>query len=141
MSSSLAPIPLGDLALIFIPPLLVVGILLRWSLDSRGALYALTRMVVQLLAIGYLLRYLFESDSPGVPLLVIGVMVTAASWIAIRPVLRERRRSFLRVLGAVSLGGLSTLEGCRSSRRQRRKKRKRRVDSAIEPGKPPGFRL
>lgn len=109
MNNSLTAIPLRDLALIFIPPLLVAGILLRWSMDSRGALYALARMVVQLLAIGYLLRYLFDSDSPSVTLLVVAIMAAAASWIAIRPARRLRGRAFLRVLGAISIGGISTL--------------------------------
>ena len=109
MSSSLEPIPLDDLALVLVPALLVIFVLYRWSVGPGGALYALGRMLVQLLAIGYLLTYLFDSDSPIVMGLVLLVMLLAASWIAIRPAASKDGRGFLLVLTAVSASGLGTL--------------------------------
>ncbi len=45
---------------------------------------ALARMLGQLLLIGYVLVYIFEADVPWIVLAVMGVMVVAASWIALR---------------------------------------------------------
>jgi putative ABC transport system permease protein len=109
MDNSLPIIALQDLILVFIPALLVVWILFRWSMQSGAALYALGRMMLQLLAIGYLLTYIFETDSPALVLFVLLFMLTVASWIAIRPIAAGRRQVYLRVLGAISVGGISTL--------------------------------
>ena len=105
MANSVQVIPFINLAFVFIPALAVAGILYKWSLDYRNALYALSRMLVQLLLIGYFLVYLFESDSARVILAVLAVMVLTASWIALRSVKRHRRRLYPRALLAILLGG------------------------------------
>ncbi len=63
MNNSIQTIPLINLALTFIPVFIVVGILYRWSLGYGNALYAASRMLVQLLLIVYFLTYIFESES------------------------------------------------------------------------------
>ena len=55
MDSSLDVIPLLDIGLAFVPALVVVGVLYRWPLEGRTAAHALSRMVLQLLAVGYVL--------------------------------------------------------------------------------------
>lgn len=62
-------------------------------------------MVAQLLLIGYVLVYIFEADTPWVVLAVLGVMVVAASWIALRTVPRLRGDLYLIVFSAVLVGG------------------------------------
>ena len=49
MLASIQIIPLSDLAIAFIPVAVVVLILCRWSLGGRFAIYALARMLLQLL--------------------------------------------------------------------------------------------
>ena len=102
-------IPLAHLALSFLPALVVVGVLHRWSLDSRQAVYGLLRMLLQLLLVGYVLRYIFDADSAWIVVLVLCFMLTAASWIALRPLQRNRRSLFPKVLGSIAIGGISTL--------------------------------
>jgi putative ABC transport system permease protein len=102
-------IPLTHLALSFIPPLLVIGVLHRWSLDSKQAIYGLLRMLVQLLLIGYVLIYIFEAESAWIVALVLCFMLMAASWISLRPVRGNRRELFLKVLASIAIGGVSTL--------------------------------
>ena len=109
MDNSVPIIELKDLIFAIIPALVVVLILFRWSRHSGTALYALGRMMLQLLAIGYVLTYIFATDSPAVVLLVLLFMLSVASWIAIRPIAARRKQVYLRVLGAISVGGLSTL--------------------------------
>lgn len=104
MQHELLNLGLGSLLLAFVPALAVIGILFRWTLRAGNAAYALLRMGVQLLLIGYLLLWLFEAEAvlPVVALLV--VMVAASSWIALGAV-REARQSLLGCALIAILGG------------------------------------
>ena len=102
-------IPLINLAISFVPVFIVIAILIRWSLDSRQAIYGTVRMLLQLLLVGYVLVYIFEAESVWIVLLVLSCMLVAASWIALRP-LQEGRISLVPVaLGSILIGGVSTL--------------------------------
>jgi len=102
-------IPLEQLAFSFVPALAAVAILWRWSLDYRNALYALFRMGIQLLLIGYFLVFLFTAESSWPVLAVLVVMVTASSWISLGSVRARRGELFRHALLAISLGGGLTL--------------------------------
>lgn len=109
MDHDILAIPPTQLALSFLPALAAVAILWRWSLAYRTALYALARMGVQLLLIGYFLVFLFTAQSSGPVLAVLVVMVAASSWISLGPV-RARRGALLRYAAlAISVGGGVTL--------------------------------
>ena len=62
-------------------------------------------MVVQLVLIGYVLVYIFDADLPWVVLAVLTVMVTAASWIALRTIPRFRGALYRDAFLAIALGG------------------------------------
>ena len=102
-------IPLINLALSVIPAGVVIWILYSWSLGGRTAVYSVFRMLAQLLLIGYVLTWIFESKQAGVIMLVLALMLLVSSWIALRPVASNHRRLYLKVLFAISLGGISTL--------------------------------
>ena len=76
MSQTVQLIPFGNLALAFIPALIVVFIFYRWSLDFRDAFYAMSRMLAQLLLVGYFLNLIFESDQALIVLFVLLIMVS-----------------------------------------------------------------
>ncbi len=59
-------------------------------LIGRYTIYAVIRMLSQLLVIGYVLVFLFRSNSPLVFSAALLVMVTVASWIALRPLGNQR---------------------------------------------------
>jgi len=109
MNNALETIPLFNLSLAFIPALLTIVILFKWSLNSTNALYALSRMLVQLLLIGYFLGYIFESDSAGIILVILAVMVFASSWIALGTVAEKRLQLYKHALVAIAVGGGITL--------------------------------
>ncbi len=109
MDTHIVSIPLERLVVAFVPALVVVAILWRWSLDYRNALYALFRMSVQLLLIGYLLIVLFAAEGSAPVLAVLVVMVTASGWIALGPVKARRRALFRHALCSIALGGGITL--------------------------------
>ena len=85
-----ATITPAGLALGLIPVAVVILILYRWSLDTRGAIYAVFRMLIQLVLIGYVLVYIFASDSPWLVMLVLAAMLFISSWISMRPI-RKRQ--------------------------------------------------
>lgn len=105
MNNTINIIPLTNLALSFIPTVIVIAILYKWRMEYRNALYAVSRMLVQLLVIGYFLAFLFRSESWMFITLVLTVMLIASSLIALRTAGKKRNMLFLRALTSITLGG------------------------------------
>ena len=102
-------ISLYNLSLAFIPVAITLFILYRWSLDAANALYAVVRMLVQLLLIGYLLAYIFAADNTAIIFIVLSVMIVASSWIALGPVRKQRKRLFKYAFVSILIGGATVL--------------------------------
>ena len=102
-------ISLPRLALAFLPALAVVGLLWRWHTGAGTALYALFRMLVQLMLVGFALAWVFGADRAGIVVAVLAVMLAAASWIALRTAGLPRQRLDGHSLAAITLGGGSVL--------------------------------
>jgi putative ABC transport system permease protein len=109
MSSQVLEISPVGLALAFLPVVAVVGVLLRWSLGPGRVGYALARMLLQLLAIGYVLNFLFSADQSWIVAAVLAVMLVAASWIALRPVNVLSPGSYARALFSIAAASLPVL--------------------------------
>ncbi len=109
MDSTLTAISWPGLVFAMLPVTVVIAIMYRWSAGARTAIYATSRMLIQLLLIGYVLLYILETDQPAVIIAVLLVMLTVASWIAIRPLRNKQPRIYLDSLGAISAGGMLTL--------------------------------
>tara|TARA_R110001583_G_scaffold69129_4_gene196209 strand:- start:10737 stop:11474 length:738 start_codon:yes stop_codon:yes gene_type:complete len=109
MNQPLSIIPLGNLALAFIPVAVVIFILYKWSLDSKHAIYALSRMLVQLLLVGYFLTYLFNNDNMLVVLCVLMIMLFFSSWIALSNIQASRIKLLKSALISIFLSGIFTL--------------------------------
>jgi UDP-glucose/iron transport system permease protein len=102
-------IPLINLAITFIPAFVVIAILFKWSLNATNALYAITRMLVQLLIIGYFLVYIFKSETSWIIIVILAVMVFASSWIALGTIKHHRRLLYKYAFLSILLGGGFTL--------------------------------
>ena len=74
MNNIATSIPLVNLSIAFLPALVVIFVLFKWSLGASNAIYALARMLSQLLLVGYFLAYIFESDSAWIVLGILSVM-------------------------------------------------------------------
>lgn len=109
MDSTLPTIPLTSLLIAFAPSVVLLVIMYRWSLRAQTALYANARMLLQLLAVGYVLTYVFETDEPALIAGVVALMVAVAAWIALRPLGRRGIPAYSRALVAVSASGLTML--------------------------------
>jgi len=90
----MATISWFELAWCLIPVVLVCGIYLSWQGKPSEVLMASARMVIQLVAVGYVLVSIFENPSPWTSLLIVAVMMIVAAWISIRPV-RHHQGYFL----------------------------------------------
>jgi len=97
------------LVISLIPAVVVIALLFHWRASGWSAVYATLRMLVQLLAIGYVLVYIFETDDFRIIALVMAIMLTVASWIAIRPLAHKTRQEFLYALIAISIASLPVL--------------------------------
>lgn len=102
-------IDIPDLLLVFIPVAIVLSIIWRWGLDIKSALYAIARMLLQLSLIGYFLVYLFDASSAWPVLLVLVMMMLAASWIALRTVPSQRKQLYAKSLIAIVIGSSTVL--------------------------------
>ena len=95
--------------LAFIPSIGVVWIMRAWSLNAGAALWANLRMLVQLLAVGYVLTFVFEAEQPWIVGAVIALMMTVAAWIALRPLEARSARKYVVALAAIGITGLLML--------------------------------
>ncbi len=102
-------IPLERLAIAFIPVVLVLLFLRSWSLGFWTSIYGMCRMLAQLLLIGYLLESIFAAKSSLAVIGVLLVMLTAASWISLRSVQKNRSQHFRHAFLAILIGGGCTL--------------------------------
>ena len=109
MNESLQIISHLNLAVAFIPVLIVLVILYRWSLDVGNAVYSVIRMLVQLLLVGYVLTTIFAAESAWLVMVVMLIMVIAASWIALGTVKKKQRILFRHAFVAILVGGGATL--------------------------------
>ncbi len=109
MKIDIYEIEMFNLVIALIPIAVVIVILALWSLNSKTAIYASARMLIQLIAIGYILTSIFTLDNPSIVVLVLAVMLLMASWIALRPLKRRSRDLFFKALIAISISGILTL--------------------------------
>ena len=98
-------IPLGNLAVAFIPVAVVVFILIKWKSDGQDALNGISRMLVQLLIVGFFLDYLFNAQNAWIVLCVLAVMLFVSSWIALRTVKLKRKALYPIALFSITAGG------------------------------------
>ena len=109
MDNPVITLSLGQLALAFIPVAVTLGILFLWSYGTGNAAYALTRMVIQLMAIGYVLAWIFRADDGLLILLVLAIMLSASAWIALGTAREHRRELLAASFLSILLGGGLTL--------------------------------
>ena len=109
MNENVAAIPLLNLAMGFIPVVIVWLVVRSWGLPDRQVVIANIRMLVQLLLVGYVLNYIFAADRGLIVIAVLTIMLLAASWIALRPLVQRDWRVYRNVLVSIIVGGVTTL--------------------------------
>ena len=98
-----------SLFLSFIPAVLVIIYFIFKKIEYKTSLYAMARMVLQLIMIGYVLIYIFQTQQSWIVLSVLTVMLIAAGWIALRTVPHLQVRLFSYAFISILIGGGFTL--------------------------------
>ena len=102
-------IPLANLMLGFIPVIILIGIMYFWGLKISNSIYANFRMLIQLLLIGYVLTFIFETDEPIIIALVVLFMILMSAWIAMQPLKEKGVYPFVIIFMSLALSGLAVL--------------------------------
>ena len=109
MKNSIYHIAMIDLLWVFIPVVIMMVIYFRWTKDKFTIPYALIRMLTQLILIGYVLTYIFNSDSSYLIILILCVMLITGSVITLRPLQKKNRSLYLYAFISILIGGIFTL--------------------------------
>ena len=80
-----------------------------WGLKISNSIYANFRMLIQLLLIGYILTFIFETDEPIIIALVVLFMILMSAWIAMRPLKEKGVYPFVIIFISLALSGLAVL--------------------------------
>jgi len=102
-------IPFSQLALAFIPVAITLIVMWRWSINTGKTVYALGRMLVQLLLIGFVLNSIFSTNHYAIIIAVLTMMLVAASWIALKNLPVKHSNTFTIIFISLSSSGLFTL--------------------------------
>ena len=102
-------ISITSLLIGFLPVIILIVIMKFWSLDALQAIYANIRMLVQLLLVGYILTFIFETDSQILVILVIIFMISMSAFIALQPLQAKGIKPFLIVLMSLGVSGIGVL--------------------------------
>lgn len=102
-------ISLTELFIGFIPVVIVLFLLWRTSQGVKKGVWAIARMFIQLMLVGYALLFVFDNPSPVVTSLLLGIMTLIASWIALNVGEKINLTLFTAALISICVGGGSVL--------------------------------
>jgi len=102
-------IDLVDILWMSLPLFVASYFYIKYTQDKKSLFIALFRMVTQLLLIGYLLVFIFGTNSYYTVLLVLFVMLIFASMIALRPLQQKQKSTYIKAFISILLGGGFTL--------------------------------
>ena len=105
MHTSIYNIPVSHLLLVLIPIAMVIVLYTVWTQKTSTVIHATVRMVIQLLLVGFVLVFLFDSKSPLLLTGVLSVMLIIASIIAVRPLKKKNKIVWAQAL-------ISLVTGC-----------------------------
>ncbi|MCD6460146.1 ABC transporter permease [bacterium] len=109
MKDSANFIPIINLVLVFIPLTAVILIHLKWELNIKTLIYASSRMIIQLIFMGYALIIIFNNKNLFLSSFILTVMLLVSAWIALRPLNQHRSKLFSTALIAISSGAIPVL--------------------------------
>lgn len=98
-------IDLLDLALSFIPVVLVIWLMAKSNMAIKKTTSSIARMLLQLMLVGYALLWVFQQASPFFVSLIVVVMMLAASWLALNVVRQRHWQLYSCAVLSIFLGG------------------------------------
>ena len=95
----------ANLLYLLIPVLFVAYFYFRWVGNKLEILYASARMLLQLLLVGYLLSYVFDSKTSYMTIFIVVVMISAASMITLRNITHKNFTVYKMIFFSIFVGG------------------------------------
>lgn len=102
-------IPLTNVLLSFIPVFFIIGCLFYMTKDIKRLSIATIRMLIQLIAIGYVLATLFNQDNDLITAVVLTFMLVMASIISMSSSLYKSKKLYMNCFVSLLLGAVPTL--------------------------------
>ena len=102
-------IPAKNILFVLLPLGIVWYFYYKWVDNKAEIIYATARMIAQLLAVGYILIYIFQNDSWYIGLFIILVMITMSSFIAIRNITDKSIYTYFIIFISILIGGTINL--------------------------------
>jgi putative ABC transport system permease protein len=99
-------IPLINLLYSLIPLLFVWYFYTKWTENRTEILYATIRMIIQLLAVGYVLIYIFKEKDLFLGIGILTFMMLVSSWISLRNTQDKSFRNFSLIAFSISFTGI-----------------------------------
>jgi putative ABC transport system permease protein len=98
-----------DMVWIILPLVIVYYIYYKWVDDRVTIPYALSRMFIQLILIGYLLTFIFETKEFSLIIIILSFMLIIASIISLRPIEEKTQKLYFISFISIFVGGVTTL--------------------------------
>ncbi|QKF80657.1 ABC transporter permease [Halarcobacter ebronensis] len=98
-----------NLCLSLLPLIVVWYYYKKWTNNSTEIIVATLRMLVQLIAIGYVLIFIFENKNIYLGLFIITFMIIVSSFIALRNTNDKSKKHYLQIFVAILGAGLINL--------------------------------
>ena len=105
MTKVIQIIPFNHLIFAFLPVIIVMLIIWKWGLNFQSSIYAMFRMLIQLLLIGYVLTYIFATNNYLIVIATLTVMLCSASWIALQTLTITIKNLYLKSFCAIFFSG------------------------------------
>lgn len=98
-----------NLSLTLIPVIIVWYFYKKWTNEKSEIPYSTLRMVIQLIAIGYVLVFIFESKNLFLGFFILFFMISISTWISLRNTIDKSIKHFLQIFSAIAVAGLVNL--------------------------------
>lgn len=98
-----------NLSITLLPLIIVWYFYKKWTNEKNEIPYSTIRMVIQLIAIGYVLVFIFESKNLFLGFFILFFMISISTWISLRNTIDKSIKHFLQIFSAIAVAGLVNL--------------------------------
>jgi len=94
-----------NLSLTLIPLIFVWYYYKKWTNDSFEIAYSTFRMIIQLISIGYILLFIFETKNVFLGLFILIFMMAISTWISLRITKDKSIKHYKQIFTAIAISG------------------------------------
>ena len=99
-------IPLINLLYALLPLFFVGYFYYKWTDNKTEIAYATTRMIIQLLLVGYVLIYIFNEKNLYLGIFILSFMILVSTWITLRNTQNKSLSHFLLIIFSISFSNI-----------------------------------